>query len=264
MIEIIISIISLIIGPIIGIKIEQSFEKRKELPMLKINYPAIGSKPEISDLKENCTQVHGYYEMQKKFDDIMYNFLKSRKCDIKCVPQHFLKSIYEEYINIKNNNELKSIDVDVRKIITRFFDDFEFKRIMKKYEVYYMCSKWTLSIQNIGNTIAYDFEVRMFGESASSFKGIKCDLKPNEKNKIILYYFDKSLKINEYSLGNFQGSWNRDKMSFYLISAKKYNQIDERLFAVTYKDKYNKEHNYYCCACIINNNSIGGEFVYDE
>lgn len=83
----------------------------------------------------------------------------------------------------------------------------------------------------------------------------------NKKTIKLKGYYKKRRNLdNEFSRDiykKFDCGFTSNKITkFYLVKSHLYNKKDERIFRISYKDCYMKEHEYFCCAKIININNI--------
>ena len=253
-ISIVVAIIDIVIT-IFGVVLPLYFERKNQMPKFILYAPEMGNKPADDDCKEKITQIHGYFKLQREFDSKLQAFLQQNNEGIEFSTQHFMELIYKAYKNQTYNEESDCHPTrEVNYITRKFKDNKKFIEILNKYEVYYRCSKWVLSIENVGESSAYDLQIDMFKESNSGAVFYNGTLKNEEKRRIMIYYFDNAIVF--YNDNN--GMWKDNiTTNFVIIDKKKYKSKKyERLFNIKYKDKYGKSHDKYCCAYVGKNEKV--------
>ena len=251
-ISIIVTFIGIIIT-IFGVVKPIQYERKSKLPRLLLTHFANGSKPNREEDKKEGTVLHGYFEFHRDFDKKLHEFLQDNDSDVEFMTSNFMESLIENY-NKKNYYEESQYHptIEINHIIRSFKDNSRFIKLVDEYIAYSNSSRWCLKIRNVGQTPAFDLTIDLFEENNSGAKYLNGTLKPNELKTIIIYYFDKAALINSDGKSLY---WKGENSTlFYLIDEKKYNKKDERLFLITYKDIYNKDHKIYCCSKIGKNN----------
>lgn len=243
--SIVIPVIVSILTTIITNKINYIGKCKEQLPKLRVSMPNIvGYMPSKGSYEEDAAYINGYYKMQRDFDNELMEFLLLNNEDINFNRQHIMELILEEAEGLNQSHEPK----EIAEVVTKFKNNKKFLEILNRYKAYYNSSKWNLTIENIGESDAYDLKMNMFKESNSCVLLYNGTLEKGEKRRVNLFYFDSTMIIDE----KYSASWSSEVCTkFYLTDKKKYNKKDERLFKMTYKDKYNKSHEIYCCAYIV-------------
>lgn len=250
--SIIVTVIGIIIT-IFGVVIPIRHERKSKLPRLLLTHFANGSKPNQEDDDKESTVLHGYFEYHRDFDKKLHEFLQDNDSDIDFMTSNFMESVVESY-NKKNYCEETKYHttIEINHIIKTFKDNPRFIKLIDEYNAYLKSSRWCLKITNVGQTPAFDLTIDLFEENNSGAKYLNGTLKPSETRKVIIYFFDKAALLSSDKKSLY---WNGEKSTlFYLIDEKKYNKKDERLFLVTYRDIYGKDHKVYCCSKIAKNN----------
>ena len=246
---------------LITLFITKHFEKKRKIPRILLIHTehGIGIDEQIYD-KENI-KLKGYYKKQRDLDDELKKFLIYNGYTDTILTTKILENIVQEYRYKslhENSNCIKN--KEIKKIIENFEINNEFMRKLKVYEAYMENSKWGIKITNVGESDAYDLKIEQFPESYFPFKAYTCNLNVKESLYINLIYFDETLRINEYSDENgkkYEYGFTSNKIiKFYLVKKIKYNKKDERIFRITFKDCYTKEHEYFCCAKVVDSKDI--------
>ena len=253
-ISVIVSIIDIIIT-IFGVVIPFYVERKNQMPELMLYAPKTGMKPSDEDYIGKITQINGYYKMQRDFDNQLQIFLQQNNEQIDFSTQHFMELIFKAYRD-KTYNEGSSYypTKEVNYIVNKFKENKKFLEILNKYKIYYNYSKWILDLENVGESSAYDLQIDMFKESNSGAMIYNGTLKKDEKRSIMIYYFDNALILEN----DCNAIWKENiTTNFIIIDKKRFNdQKYERLFNITYKDKYGKTHDKYCCAYVGKNEKV--------
>lgn len=253
--NVVLPIIVSLITTIITNKINDLKKKKEDLPRFLLTAPCIGNPPSPDDYNEKMTQLDGYYRLQRKFDTELLDFLKLNGVDVNLGTQHIMKKIVHMYKDGKYTENTKfQSERKINEIIMKFKDNPKFIEMIKIYQQYENNSKWILTIQNVGNSTAYNFEINHFKESNSGGLFFNGDLECNSKRKIMIYYFDDTITVDNKNFLCMRK--NNMVTKFYLVDKKKYNKKDEILFVIKYKDKYNKSYEQYCCACAIKKDDL--------
>lgn len=241
--------------------ITKHFEKKKKIPRILLVHTehGIGMDEDIYD--KETIRLKGYYKKQRELDDELKSFLIYNGYTDTILTTKILENIVKEYrckILHDNSNCIKN--EEIKKIIQNFEINNEFMRKLKVYEAYMENSKWGIKITNVGESDAYDLKIEQFPESYFPFKAYNCNLNVKDSLYIHLIYFDETLRINEYSDETGQkydcGFTSNKIIKFYLVKSSKYNRRDERIFRISFKDCYTKEHEYFCCAKIVDSKDI--------
>ena len=238
---------------IFGVVIPIQHERKSKLPRLLLTHFVNGSKPNQEEDNKEGTVLHGYFEYHRDFDKKLHEFLAANDSDIEFMTSNFMEYVVENY-NKKNYYEEAQYHptIEINHIIKTFKDNPKFIKLINEYIAYSNNSRWILKITNVGQTSAFDLTINLFKENNSGAKYLDGTLKPDEIRKIIVYYFDKAAMLNSDKKSLY---WKGEKSTlFYLVDDKKYNKKDERLFLITYRDVYGKDHKFYCCSKIGKNN----------
>lgn len=237
------------------------FERKKEIPRILLTHGEHGMS-----LNDNISDKHdivlmGYYKKQRQLDIELKKFLVYNGYTDTIVTTKLLENIVKNYRNIKDDRILHNLREDeLSKIVSEFGVNREFLRKLKIYEAYMDNSRWEIKLTNVGKSMAYDLKIEQFPESYFPFISFNTNLSLNDSVSINLIYFDETLRINEYSddlTKRFECGFTNNKIvKFYLVNKILYNGKDERIFRITYKDCYTKEHEFFCCAKIINSNDF--------
>lgn len=241
--------------------ITKHFDKKKEIPRILLVHTEHGINIAENNYDTKTVKLKGYYKKQRELDEQLKKFLIYNGYTDTILTTKILENIVKEYRGNLEYNNANSIRKDeIVKLIKYFEYNNEFIRRLKVYEAYMDNSKWGLKITNVGKSDAYDLKIEQFPESYFPFKSYNANLKVNDSIYIDLIYFDDTLRINEYSRDIYQkyecGFTNNQITKFYLVKSNKYNRKDERIFRLSFKDCYTKEHEYYCCAKIVKSSDI--------
>lgn len=246
---------------VITFYITKHFDKKKEIPRILLVHTEHGINTHEKIYNKKTIKLKGYYKKQRDLDNELKEFLIYNGYTDTILTTKLLENIVKEYRKKFDNNSSNFFrKEEIEKLLKCFEYNNEFLRKLKAYEAYMDNSKWGIKLTNVGKSDAYDLRIEQFPESYFPFKAYNCNLKVNESLFIELTYFDDTLRINEFSRDiykKFDCGFTSNKITkFYLVKSHLYNKKDERIFRISYKDCYMKEHEYFCCAKIINSNDI--------
>lgn len=241
--------------------ITKHFDKKKEIPRILLVHTEHGINTNETIYDKDTVKLKGYYKKQRELDEQLKKFLIYNGYTDTILTTKVLENIVKEYRNKLEYNSSNFIRKEEIVTLIKYFEyNHEFIRKLKVYEAYMENSKWGIKITNVGNSDAYDLRIEQFPESYFPFKAYNSNLKVNNSIYVELTYFDDTLRINEYSRDFYEkyeyGFTSNQITKFYLVKSSKYNRRDERIFRLSFKDCYTKEHEYYCCAKIVKSTDI--------
>jgi hypothetical protein len=240
--------------------VTKRYDKNDSLPKLILsnNRYSGGNTYENDVILQNKTVISGYYLKQKQLNEDFLNLLKLNGYDVKFGTKDILSEFVKAYEtkSYENTHEGSKLQLTskINETILKFKENPAFIGKIKSYSTLQSNSRWSLIIRNVGETDAIDVKLQYFNESNSRGFFVTKTIKSNDYQEVILYYFDNTTIIDKYYTVMFAGN---KKNVFYLIKKKKYNKKDERLLKITYKDYFNKTHEYYCCAKVENQKTTG-------